>query len=251
MSRQPGEPPRYRQIADDLRERIERGEFGDAGRITPEKELIKHYGVAQGTIRQALGVLRDEGLTEARHGAGVYVRAFKPIVRNALRRLKAEQWESGRSVWEIDIDDRDLRAVDVQIEQLPATSEVAHALGLEAGTPVWRRSRRYVVDGAPAMRAVSHIPRDLADGTRITQVDTGPGGIYARLADIGHKPTHFREELRCRMPSSVERDDLGLAPATPVAELRRYAYDSEDRVVEVNRMVLDASRYLLVYDFPS
>lgn len=251
MSRQPGEPPRYRQIADDLRERIARGEFGDAGRITPEKELIKHYTVAQGTIRQALGVLRDEGLTEARHGAGVYVRAFKPIVRNALQRLNAEQWQNGHSVWEVDVDDRDLKAIDVQIEQLPAPPEIARALGIEAGNPVWRRSRRYVVDGAPVLRAVSHIPHDLADGTRITQVDTGPGGIYARLAEVGHKPARFREELRCRMPSLVEADDLTLAAATPVVELNRYAYNEEGRVVEVNRLVLDASRYLLVYDFPS
>jgi GntR family transcriptional regulator len=251
VSRQPGEPPRYRQIADDLRERIERGEFGDAGRITSEKELIKHYDVAQGTIRQALGVLRDEGLTEARHGAGVYVRAYKPIVRNALRRLRAEQWQGGHSVWELDVEDRDLKTVDVQIEQLPAAPEIARALGAEPGAPVWRRSRRYVVDDAAVMRAVSYIPRDLAEGTRITQVDTGPGGIYARLAEAGHGPKNFREELRCRMPSSVERDDLGLAAATPVVELTRYAYDSDGRVVEVNRLVLDSSRYLLVYDFPS
>lgn len=251
MSRQPGEPPRYRQIADDLRERIERGEFGDAGRITPEKDLIKHYGVAQGTIRQALGVLRDEGLTEARHGAGVYVRNFKPIVRNALKRLSSEQWQNGHSVWEVDVDDRRLEAVDVQVEQLPATPEIARALGVEIDTPVWRRSRRYVVDGVAVVRAVSHVPQDLAAGTRITQVNTGPGGIYARLDEAGHGPKSFREELRCRMPSSGERDDLDLAAATPVVELNRYAYDADGRVVEVNRLVLDASRYLLVYDFPS
>lgn len=251
MSRQPGEPPRYRQIADDLRERIERGEFGDAGRITPEKELIKQYGVAQGTIRQALGVLRDEGLTEARHGAGVYVRDFKPIIRNALKRLRAEQWQNGHSVWEVDVDDRDLKAIDIQVEQLPATPEISRALGVEAETAVVRRSRRYVVDDVPVLRAVSYIPRDLADGTRITQVNTGPGGIYARLAEVGHKSERFREELRCRMPSSTERDDLELAAATPVVELNRYAYDAKGRVVEVNQMVLDASKYLLVYDFPS
>lgn len=30
--------------------------------------------------------------------------------------------------------------------------------------------------------AVSYIPADIADGTRIAELDTGPGGIYARLA---------------------------------------------------------------------
>lgn len=154
-------------------------------------------------------------------------------------------------MWEVDVEDRQLQVDDAQIEQLPATPEVARVLELDEGELVWRRGRRYLVDGVAVMRATSHIPDDLARGTRITQIDTGPGGIYARLADAGHKPARFREELRCRMPAASEVADLALPPATPVVEINRYAYDSADRVVEVNRMVLDASRYLLLYDFPS
>lgn len=252
MAREPGGgPPKYRRIADDLYSRIEAGEFAGDGKLPPERELVVHYGVAQGTVRQALAALRDEGVIESRVGSGVRVRSWRPIVRNALKRLSAEQWGEGKSMWDVDIDDRKLEAVDVQIEQLPATPEVARILDIEEGAPVWRRNRRYLVDRVPVMRATSHIPEDLAEGTRITQVDSGPGGTYARLADVGHKPVRFREELRCRMPSAVEVEDLQLSAATPVVEQVRYAYDSTGRVVEVNRMVLDASRYLLVYDFPS
>lgn len=254
MPRQPqaGKVPRYQQIADDLRKRINQGDFAESGRLPAEKELLTRYSpAALGTVRQALAVLRDEGLIESRRGAGVYVRAYRPIVRNALKRLSAEQWGSGHSMWELDVDDRDLQVVDVQIEQLPADAQVARALMVEEGVPVWRRSRLYLVDGVPVMRAVSHVPHDLAEGTRITQVDTGPGGIYARLADTGHGPARFREEVRCRMPLATEARDLELSQATPVVEVHRHAYDEAGRVVEVNRMILDSSRYLLVYDFPS
>jgi GntR family transcriptional regulator len=101
------------------------------------------------------------------------------------------------------------------------------------------------------MRSTSYIPEDLARGTRITQIDSGPGGTYARLREAGHGPVKFREELRCRMPSASEAEDLGLAAATPVVEMCRSAQRADGRVVEVNRMILDASRYLLVYDFPA
>jgi GntR family transcriptional regulator len=101
------------------------------------------------------------------------------------------------------------------------------------------------------MRSTSYIPDDLASGTRITQVDSGPGGTYARLRETGNGPVKFREELRCRMPSAAEVDDLELKPGTPVVELCRTAMRNDGRVVEVNRMILDASRYLLVYDFPA
>jgi hypothetical protein len=31
--------------------------------------------------------------------------------------------------------------------------------------------------------------------------DTGPGGIYSRLADIGHGPARFTEDVSARMPT--------------------------------------------------
>lgn len=251
MPRKPGEPLKYREIADDLRRRIDGGEFPPGSKLPPERDLVQEYGKAQGTIRQALAALRDEGITESRVGSGVYVREWRPIVRNALKRVLADQWGKGKSIWDVDIDDRLLEAQELQIEQLPAPADVARALGLDEGAPVWRRNRRYAVDGVPVLRSTAHLPDDLARGTRITQVDTGPGGVFARLAEAGHAPAGFREELRCRMPSAWEVDDLRLAASTPVVEITRYASDAAGRVVEVNRMVLDASRYLLVYEFSS
>lgn len=251
MPRQPGEPPLYQKIADELRQQILDGALAAGDRLPPERNLAEQYGAALMTVRRALGTLREEGLTESRRGSGSYVRAFRPIVRNALKRLSADQWGEGRSMWELDIEDRELIATDVQIEQLPATREIARGLGVEEGERVWRRSRKYLVDGTPVLRAVSHIPHDCAEGTRITQRDTGPGGVYAQLAEAGHKPTSFREEVRCRMPTAAEVNDLKLAAGSPVAEINRYAYEESGRAVEINRMILDASRYLLVYDFPS
>ncbi|WP_260867883.1 GntR family transcriptional regulator [Streptomyces sp. SAJ15] len=254
MSREGGAPPKYRQIADDLRRRIDSGEFLPSGKLPAERKLIEQYAEtskAQGTIRQALAVLRDEGIIESRVGSGVYVRSWRRIVRNALERLSAEQWGEGRSVWEVDVDDRRLEVDGVQVEQLPVDAGIAEVLGIEPGSPVVRRDRRYLVEGVPVIRSTSFVPEDLARGTRITQRDTGPGGIYERLAEVGHKPARFREDLQCRMPSAVEVEDLKMLPSTPVVEMVRYAFDSAGRVVEVNRMILDASRYLLRYDFPA
>ncbi|NED88210.1 UTRA domain-containing protein, partial [Streptomyces sp. SID11233] len=73
----------------------------------------------------------------------------------------------------------------------------------------------------------------------ITQEDTGPGGTYARLAEIGAKPVRFVEELRSRMPSREETERLRLSEGTPVVEIYRTALTEEGRAVEVNRMLLD------------
>lgn len=250
MPRKPGEPHKYREIADDLRRRISVDEFGEKRKLPSERDLCAHYDVSQMTVRQALGVLRDEGLIESRVGSGWYVAEWRPIVRNALKRLSTAQWGEGRSMWDVDIEDRQLDARDVQIELVNAPSDVARALDLEEGELVWRRNRRYVVEGEVVMRATSYIPDDLARGTRITQIDSGPGGTYARLREVGHGPVRFREQLRCRLATPAEVDDLHLAAGAPVVEQHRSAMRVDGRVVEINRMVLDASRFLLVYDFP-
>lgn len=251
MSPRSGETHKYRGIAADLRDRVKAGEFGEKRKLPSERDLRAHYDVSQMTVRQALGVLRDEGLIESRVGSGWYVAEWRPIVRNALSRLSATQWGDGRSMWDVDIDDRTLEAVDVQTETLQAPADVARALDLEIGELVCRRNRRYAVDGEIVMRATSYIPEDLARGTRITQIDAGPGGTYARLREAGHGPVQFREQLRCRLATPTEVDDLHLAAGAPVIEQHRSAMRTDGRVVEINRMVLDASKFLLVYDFPA
>ncbi|ARE78957.1 GntR family transcriptional regulator [Streptomyces sp. Sge12] len=117
------------------------------------------------------------------------------------------------------------------------------------GTRVWARSRRFVLDGKPVLFAVSHLPSDIVADSAVTQVDTGPGGTYARLAELGHAPVHFREEIRCRMPSADEAERLSLSIGTPVVRIVRTAFAEGGRVVEVNEMTLDSASYVLEYGF--
>lgn len=99
------------------------------------------------------------------------------------------------------------------------------------------------------MLAISYLPYALVEGSAITRVDTGDGGIYARLAELGHTPAHFREELRSRLPTSEEAAGLGMPAERPVIKLCRTAFDQEGRAVEVNEMTLDSAAYVLDYDF--
>ncbi len=123
------------------------------------------------------------------------------------------------------------------------------ALGVPAGTQVWARSRRFVLDGKPVLFAVSYLPADIVGDSAVTQPDTGPGGTYARLAERGHGPVRFREEVRSRMPSAGEAERLSLSMGTPVVQIVRTAFAEGGRVVEVNEMTLDSASYVLEYDF--
>ena len=58
--------PKYQQLAQILRGRIERGEFDQVPdrKLPSEAALMNEYGLARNTVRQALGVLRDAGMIE-------------------------------------------------------------------------------------------------------------------------------------------------------------------------------------------
>ncbi|MER5222404.1 GntR family transcriptional regulator [Streptomyces flaveus] len=247
--RDAGRQPKYERIAAQLRAAIEAGEYGPGERLPGENDLMAAYGVARMTARQALGVLQAEGIVEARKGAGVFVRHFRPIRRRGIERLAHSRWGDGRSIWKADADGRELVVDSVEVAEEDASAVIAGVLDLMEGARVCVRKRRFVLDGEPVLLATSYLPAELAAGTPITQPDTGPGGTYARLEELGRKPARFREEIRSRMPSAEEADRLALSSGVPVVLVARTAFDADGAAVEVNHMVLDASAYILEYDF--
>jgi GntR family transcriptional regulator len=68
-----GPVPPYRQIADDLRRKIEDGTIPPGRRIPSTVEMEQEYEVARDTLRKATKVLKDEGLVESVQGMGLYV----------------------------------------------------------------------------------------------------------------------------------------------------------------------------------
>lgn len=201
--------PAYKQVADALRREIRSGELPAGSKLLSLPQLGRRYGVTPDVARQALAILRGEGLIETRQGAGAFVRSFTRITRTSPARLSRAQWGSGQAIQDHDTGPR-WRTVDVVVAESPAPADVAEALGVEEGTAVLSRARRFLVDERPVQLATSYYPLALVQGTAITYTDTGPGGSYARLAEIGHEPVKFRERVEDRLPEGGERTDLAL-----------------------------------------
>jgi len=71
---QPIEPRRlYRQIAEQLRALIGKGEFVAGARLPAERDLARQFGVSRPSVREALIALEVAGWVEVRTGSGVYV----------------------------------------------------------------------------------------------------------------------------------------------------------------------------------
>ncbi|WFF01555.1 GntR family transcriptional regulator [Micromonospora sp. WMMD964] len=64
--------PRYRAIAEELRERIESGVLAPGALLPAESALAAEFEAARGTVRQAIAALREAGLVATEHGRGTY-----------------------------------------------------------------------------------------------------------------------------------------------------------------------------------
>ena len=65
--------PLYIQVASVLRTRIQSGQWGVGEKISTLEELEREFEVARVTVRQAVDILREEGMLQARQGLGTFV----------------------------------------------------------------------------------------------------------------------------------------------------------------------------------
>lgn len=240
--------PKFQLIAEGVRESIAKGEYLPGKRLPGEDKLAIQYGASLTTVRAALSALVSEGTLETRPRSGTYVRTYRRILRDANQRLAASQWGSGRDIWDVDAAGRERSVDQVEVFRTEAPENVATRLGTK---DVWVRKRRYLIDGRPVQTAVTYYPAEIVEGSPITTPNTGAGGSYARLAELGYAPAEFAERVVVRMPTPAEVKTLQLGAATPIAQIRREAVTAEGRIVEVNDMVCAGDAYVFQWRFPS
>jgi GntR family transcriptional regulator len=242
--------PAFRQVAADLREKIASGRLSPGEQLPSERELVDTYGVSRPTVRDAVNLLRAEGLVTSEHGRGVFVRPPAGIRRIARSRLAREARERNRGAFLADAAAQGFTpSTSVKVRFEEADDRVAGYLAVEPGSAVTVRDRVMRADGLVVQLAVSRLPRELTRDTTIEQVDTGPGGTYARLEEAGHALASFVEHVGARMPTPDEASLLQLADGVPVVTVTRVAYRADGTPVEMNDMTLAADRYQLSYEW--
>lgn len=66
------------KISSALRRDLSEGVFRPGDRLPSESELTREYSVSRTVVREAIAILRADGLVEARKGAGVFAVEVKP-----------------------------------------------------------------------------------------------------------------------------------------------------------------------------
>jgi DNA-binding FadR family transcriptional regulator len=228
MQRQPGhlmpletiEPRRlYRQVADQLRSLIDRGEFPIGSRLPTERELASSLGISRPTVREALIALEVDGRVRIRVGSGIYVLSpanttttFAPPVAGPFEILAARALIEG--------------AVAEQAARRATTADIA------AIDATLARMQDVRVANADADRAFHLAIAAILNNEAITKVvgdlfDQRINPYFARLASYFETTTSWR--AACVEHQHI-RDCLAAAdPTGAAAAMRAHLEQSQAR----------------------
>ncbi|MET8249575.1 GntR family transcriptional regulator [Streptomyces sp. NPDC005202] len=257
-------PKAYEVIADDLRRSIREGERKPGDRLPSETKLAEVYRRSVPTVRDALRVLREEGLIEKEHGRGNFVRRPRTL---AVRDNRRHQWEKNRARKPLTqraqtgATERDtgLELQDLvfyaKYREIKAPKDLAEAFGVPEGTALLERTyrTRYAAETAPFNLVTSYLVRDMVAENPDLLDDRNepwPGGTQNQLFTVGIELDRIEERFTARPPTPEEAEELELPPGTSVILLRKTSYDIHDRVVDISDVTLPGDRTELLFTTP-
>lgn len=215
-----GRLPQYVKIADALRARIRAGAGRGGERLPSEHALRARFKVSRMTVRQALDVLRHEGLLSREVGRGTFA---APTAPNRLRVIG--------SVEDMLALGDETRFKPLAREPVAAPAEVAAALGVTSGTPLMRFTGIRHGDDGPFQHVTAYVSE--AVGRRIADHDlsgTSVIGTVERELGISVKYIEQATEV-ARCPRAVA-PPLGVRAGVPILRLRRTYFTGQGSPIE-------------------
>ncbi len=216
MQAAPGAPPIYHRIAAVLREEILGGRLAAGERLATIRDLAGRYGVAQDTVRQALQVLRADGLVRSRQGSGTFV-AEVPAPRT---RLIAMDWDGF------------LRGIRDNSARVLETDDRPPALWPQEGhpSPGYRRMLRVHSDSDGAPYGLAEVFLDHRLYLRAPRrFETRM--VLAVLEEVaGESLGEVRQHFAVGLADDLVAEHLGIAIGAPVGRIRRLALTADGEV---------------------
>jgi GntR family transcriptional regulator len=223
-------PPKYAQIVQAIRRKIDDGTYPPGSMLPSETQLVREFGVSRPTVVRALQVLQLRGIIDREHGKGSFVKTALPLpveanarpVRALLDRVEADEG-----------------AALVESGAASAPVRVTQPLDLPDKSHVMRRRVLFTEEGQPSELVTFWCPVELAEGTDFGTDRLLGTGVRQHLQALKGVRLHaVAERVAARHATSEEAKALGLGKTEPVLGVLARVFDSGGRVRLVADVVL-------------
>ncbi len=205
----------------------------EPGTPLPGELLLRdRFGVARGTVTQAIDELVAKGLIYRVERSGTYVAERKLRQPGTLTSFSEDMRAQGMTPGSIVLDQ----------EIVPASLIIARQLEVESGTSVVHLQRVRLADGEPMALERSYLPAPRFPG--LEAEDLTDASLYDTLGRRwGVQVASAEQWFNAIRPTEAEAAHLGVTPDQPALLFQRVTHDPAGRVIEFARSLYRGDRY--------
>ncbi len=227
------EPLKARKLYLVLRDQITGGEWPAGSRMPSEPDLARVHQVSRVTVRRALETLENEGLIDRRAGHGTFVNAAPAprMMRADLSNVFAHLASMGQTTA--------VRLLSFQYIEAP--QPVSEALKLPERSRVQQSIRVRLFDGEPFSYLTTYVPEQI--GLNYSESDLASTPLLTLLERSGLSVARASQTIRSAVATPDIAEALLVEIGTPLLEVRRAVFDTDDHGVEYLRSLYRPDRY--------
>lgn len=222
-------PSKYEKVIDNIKLKIQTGQWYESMLMPTEYELCKLYDVSRITVRRALLELEEGGLVERIQGKGSFVkkRRYHSTTHPGFRDSMSQQG--------IEISSKILTT-----ELILPSPEIQGKL--QSDDPVWHFVRLRSAKDVPVALMESYIPKDIGD--EFFKFNLENASFYQLIHIItGKQIVDTRGSVTAIIPSNEQCDILKVAHGSPHIWYRSIGYFEDGSKAEVSSSIFNANLY--------
>jgi GntR family transcriptional regulator len=227
--------PKYFQLANILRGKIQNGEYAPQDAIPSERQLEMQYNLSRPTIRQAVDLLERQGYLYRVHGKGTFV--SPPKLQKGMLELTS---------FSEDMRNRGLEPGQRILEfgYVTPSSKIAQKLELnDSDAKILRIRRLRLGNKEPIGLQDSYLALEPDQTIARTEIEK-QGSIYTILQDkFGIFPTAADETLEVTLATPEEAELLQIPVGSPLLLNERILWSQDRKAVEFVSILYRGDRY--------
>ena len=212
----------YIQIANELRNNIQQQTYQPGDKLPTEKNLSERFNVNRHTIRNAIALLKEEGLIRIDRGRGMFV--AKTLIKYPIG--ERVRYNESLKAQGIKASYEKLKSVEI-----PADKAIADALKIEVGAPVILIERIGLANDRPISIGSSYFSAELFP--HLIKFWESYSSISKLLKEIYNRD-HIRRSTRvcARIVREVDARLLQIPANYPILLAQSINCDRDETIVE-------------------
>lgn len=235
--------PMYVQIAGEIRDSINQGIYKKGEKLPSEAKFSQQFAVNRHTIRQAIGLLKLEGLLRVDRGRGMFVaeKTIRYPIGKRVRYNQALKAQGRQGSYEF------IRTITV-----PADTSIAKNLEISQGEPVALIEHLGFADTEPILVSTSYFPLKLfpdllaPENIELLQEIKSISKVMQRLYDYDHIRRTTSVSARLIQPQDARLMQMALNE--PILLVESVNLNQADEVIQYGVTRFRADKVVLDFE---